>query len=321
MLKTILLLLIPVFLSAQKANTVVDESCGLLGLEMGGEVLLSMKYMSIKNLYWGEKEIYEVTNVSGQKSIFNTETRVLTGFNFDSIGEFKDVYFPIAASGKGISSEDFETNYLQNGEPFKIIEKSGNMRTTYVDSYAAYAHVSKFENASLKKEIYAPVVIKGKWGVVNSKGKLILDAEYDEIIGVLGDFNQIVVCVKNGKVKMLNCLLEEINPSDMALLHYASFSNSVVLFVANESNSGQISVLNSLGDLVCDIPYNMETINKKETYTEISYVGDYEFLVVENNNLWSAVLLFEPEKGEVISGKASREEVEKAMEEYAMGNN
>ena len=295
---------------AQEAEISTNESGTKFGLLVNKQMVLEPIYSKVKNIYWGEGKLYFVQNEQGKVALYNCKTKQLTAFRFDDIRPFKEVDFPVDAKGNIMLSSTFENDYLSNNKPFKIVEESGDMRITYVDKNAKYTHIKTDVTITVKSSILGVVQIDGKYGVVNDNGDLMVAASYDEISSFNGDFNQTCWARKGDSSVLLNSQFKPMKTFSQVSIVNAPFSGCAVVVVEEKTNS-HFAILGNLGEFICEVSANT-------THgVVIDYIGDYEFLIIEKNNLWSAILLFTPEKCEVITSKSSRDELYDAMVKYA----
>jgi hypothetical protein len=295
----------------QHADICASDNGKLYGIQLPGRTLLNPEYRRIELLYWGWEEMYAVENEEGKMAIYNTNKESLSPFIFNKIGNYMDVDFPVDQNGNWISSSTFENDYLCDGVPFNIIEETEIMRTTYVDENATYTHKVEHHLGRVKRAFYANVITDRGSGVVNELGELVLEGQFDSITPFGGDFNQTCWAYKGSTLHLLNAQFNPVNSYPLTLIIDAPFSGSKVLLL-NEPQDQHFTVLNSLGELVCSIP------KQPGMFLTLEYVGDYEFLVINDNGIYSAIFLFTPERCIVISDKRSEKELYDALNDFAM---
>jgi hypothetical protein len=305
-------------------NSVAQDTKGVIftersesGITLDGEKIYSCEKCLIENIYFGWTELYRVTNAKGKMAVFNLTDQTISPFLYDEIDRFEDVLYPIDAAGKWIASKDFESTYNCNGIAFEIIETTETMRTTHVDFTGVYSRKEDSASATLNRAYLAAVRINDKWGIIDQTGVLRIEAKFTAKPFLSGDFNEMIVGTKRQN-HIYNCLFErmytniETIGSNIHLLDTAPNSGVSVFATAGAMVPNCIRILNSLGDLERVISYK----NDNEIDIKIESLGDLEFLIIYNQGVYSALSLFDIDKGQIISGISSRSEMMDELEKW-----
>lgn len=120
--------------------------------------------------------------------------------------------------------------------------------------------------------------------------------EYDDVF-IYGDFNQIIIAVKDERAKIFNGKIEPLEEEITYLVHKAQFGQAPVFVREQDDGNKQIVLYSKLGEETCTI-----NIGTTELIKEDRFIGDFEFFIFSLDGNYAALDLFEPQKCIVVQG-------------------
>lgn len=117
-------------------------------IDKRGRQVLPCKYLELSSMFEGN--FFAIDALSGKAAMFDKRFKRLTDFNYDNVLNYSEGYY-VVKRDEGI---------------------------TFLDKKGA-EHFGFYEDASGFYEGYSMVKRDGKYGIINSRGKVILPMEYD----------------------------------------------------------------------------------------------------------------------------------------------
>lgn len=208
-----------------------------------------------------------------------------------------EIIYPTSKDGTHLLSSEFENQYLCNNEPFQIVTEYQDFTVTSINTEAAYPHKTKFENAILVHRKLRVFEENEKLGLVTEQGEILLNSEFDDLF-VYGDFNQIIVAVKDERALVFNGKLEPLEEEIIYLVHKAKYDEAPVFLKEFENGKNQILIFSNIGETVFAIDLGSEKIQ-----VEVHDLwGDHQFFIFNWKSECYAIDLYEPKKGIVANG-------------------
>lgn len=208
-----------------------------------------------------------------------------------------EIIYPTNKSGDRLKSSFFEANYLCNNEPFQLKTEFADFSVIAFNSDAAYPHKTEFENAIINSKEYSIFSLNEKLGLMDESGMIILNPEYDNLI-IYGDFNQIIIAVKDGRAIIFDGGLNALEDEITFLVRENRGFESPVFLREHENGAREILIYSNLGEEVFSLEIGYSQI---EIENHVLW-GDNQYFIYSLDGECFAINLFEPHKGIIASG-------------------
>lgn len=238
-------------------------------------VVIIMVIISLKNILTNTTKTKNVSTLTTYISVFkdgkwgviNNKGKVIVEPTYDEMisipNENKDIFVCV-----------YDSNYENNEFKTKVLNKNGK------EILEDYEKVQTIENQDNNSIWYEDDVLKfekdGKYGLINFKGKEILEAEYTNIYALLGT-KKAIVLEKDGKkgifTTVSNEIVVDVKYEDIKTINN-SYENGYV--VKNSENKFGI-----IG--------NDKKVILEEKYEEIKDIESKEYAVVRENGIVKVV--------------------------------
>lgn len=238
-------------------------------------VVIIMVIISLKNLLTTENKAGNKSSLTTYISAYkDNKWGVIDNKGKEIIEPIYDEMVVVPNKNKDIFICVYDVNYENNTYKTKVLDKSGK------EILEKYELVEAIENSKENEVWYEDDVLKfqkdGKYGLINFKGKEILDAEYTNIYALSGTEKSIII-EKDGKKGVFSTVSNEI----VVEVKYDEISS-----INNNNENGYI-VKNS------ENKYGILSNDKKtileEKYDEIKNIESKDYVVVKEKNVLKVV--------------------------------
>lgn len=171
-------------------------------------IVLIMVVISIKRLLTSKPKTKDVTTAETFFSVYeNGKWGVIDNTGKYVVNATYDEMIVIPDKNTDLFICTYDVDYQNESYSTKAINKSNN--TILTD----YQNVEAIENSNASEVWYESDILKfqkdGKYGLIDFKGKLVLDAEYDKIYALQGVRKNLII-EKGGKKGLVNTSMGEI---------------------------------------------------------------------------------------------------------------
>ena len=222
-----------------------------------------------------EKSTYFPTYVDGKWGVIDNTGKVIIDTKFDEMVAIPNPEKPVFIYA------------------YDVNEETGTYKTKAINEkqeelFKEYERVEAIENYDSKQNIWYEnnlirVYKNGKYGLIDCDGKVILNAEYDEITS-LKSVKENLVVKKDNKVGVVNAIGQIIVPVEYANVELLKEGYKNEYKIVDETgNSGIISTSG--------------TVIVAPAYKDIKYLGSTEIYAANIDNKWTLI----NKKGEVLN--------------------
>ncbi len=234
-------------------------------------VVIIMIFISLKNLLTDDSK-KDISSLTSYISVFeNNKWGVIDNKGNKIIDTSYDEMIVIPDENKDIFICPYDINYDNETYKTKVLNKDGK------EIFTNYQNIKAIENTDGSDVWYENNVLiymqDGKYGLVDFDGKVLVNAEYDNIYSLQGIENSIII-EKDGKKGLINCATGQIIIDAI----YAD-----IMAVSESYENGYI-VKNAENKFGIILPDKKEVLEEK--YDDIKKVaGNNYYVVVENGTL------------------------------------
>lgn len=223
--------------NGQYVKLVQNDRCGIASIK--GEIIIPLIYSSIYPLDWsylgkgfpfnyfGEDDPYVLLMKDERCGVADSQGNLLTELKYEKIWGCEKI---VGFADGGVD----------------LIDYDGTGDVVHFDCEDVKPSFLSEECNPSYKDLYCCVKVAGKWGVINSKGELVIDTVYDEIpyqsdydgFSLFCGGNKDIIVVKDGKYGIVDLKGKEMLPCEYDYIGHMIGDNKVLFMGTYDKMTG-----------------------------------------------------------------------------------